>query len=84
MFSHLCKNQTTPIILHNEWCYPLSYDTLDFYAQLGGQLGDNNLDKLGGSMWLLDRHDTTKIGIKFGIDPCRIANDVVHLHNIEQ
>ena len=41
--SHLCKNQTTPTILHNQECYPPSNDTLDFCGLDG---------KLGGNMWL--------------------------------
>ena len=28
--SHLCKHLTTPTILHDEECYPPSYDTLNF------------------------------------------------------
>ena len=35
--SHLCKSQTTPTILHNEECYSLSYDKLDFCAR-GGKI----------------------------------------------
>jgi len=34
---HLYKNQTAPTILHEQECYPLSYDTLDFCAG-GGQI----------------------------------------------
>ena len=41
-FSQLCKNQTTPTILHNEKCYPPGYDMLDFCAQVG-KLGAGNL-----------------------------------------
>jgi hypothetical protein len=47
----LCTNQTTPIILHNQKCCPLSYDTLDFCGQ-GGQIRGNNLAKLGDGMCL--------------------------------
>ena len=32
---HLGKSQTTPTILHNEECYPLYYDLLDFVLEVG-------------------------------------------------
>ena len=35
--SHIRKSQTTPTILHNEECYPPSYDILDCCAR-GGQI----------------------------------------------
>ena len=39
-------------------------------------------------MWPLQRHDTTHIGIKLGFNwqmtHEEFANDVVHLHKIEQ
>ena len=36
--SLIYKSQTTPTILHNEECYPLSHDMLDYCAR-GGQIG---------------------------------------------
>ena len=33
--SHFRKSQTTPTILHNQECYPPSYDTLEFCAPSG-------------------------------------------------
>jgi hypothetical protein len=44
--SHLRKSQTTPTILHNEECYPSSYDMLGFCAR-GGQIRMWRLGQIG-------------------------------------
>ena len=52
--SHHGKSQTTPIILHNEECYPPSSYVLNFVPKVGKVEGGNFGEFKGAWLWLWD------------------------------